>query len=149
MVQVSEQRITFRVDDDTKRRLGGDHTNLSGVMRDLAQRYAATGDTEEAALLVEREQVEEDIRELQQEISELEARLAKKQRDLERIDARVEQRRETITDEAWEYAEKAVESPRPVDEMVAPDNPAVENYAVKAGKNVEEFMYEVRRVLQE
>jgi DNA gyrase/topoisomerase IV subunit A len=146
---MGDEKITFRVDSDTKRRVGGSHTNLSGVMRDLAQRYAATGDTAEAALLVEREQVEEDVRELKQEISDLEARLSKKQRDLERIDTRIQQRRESITEEAREYAEKAVESPRPLDDMLAPDNPALRTYAADAGKDVDEFVYEVRRVIEE
>jgi chromosome segregation ATPase len=118
-------------------------------MRDLAQRFAATGDTEEAALMVEREQVEEDVRELQKEIGDLEARLSKKQRDLDRIDTRIEQRRESITEEARKYAETAMESPRPLDEMLAHDNPAVENHAAKAGKSVDEFVYEVRRVVEE
>lgn len=146
---MGDEKITFRVDSDTKRRLGGKHTNLSGVMRDLASRFAATGDTEEAALLVEREQVEEEIRDIKGDISDLEAQLSRKERDLERIDRRVEQRRETITDEAKEYAQIARNSSSPTEEMITPENPALENYAGKAGKSVEEFIYEVRQVIDE
>jgi len=92
---MSEDKITFRVDSDTKRRLGGGHANMSAVMRDLAERYARTGDTVESALMVEREQKEDRLRELKRDKSDIQADIDRLERELDRIQGEINTRKET------------------------------------------------------
>lgn len=147
MVAVSDtEKITFRVDADTKRRLDGQHVNKSAVMRSLADKYARTGDTEEAALLVEREQHEERLRELEREKGDIDAEIKKIERQIDRIDRRLEQRRENTSDEAQEMAERITDGRFSLSKLTE-DNPAVQNSAQKAGLSVDEFIFEVREEL--
>jgi len=143
---VSDDKITFRVDSDTKRRLDSEHVNKSAVMRDLAEKYARTGDTEEAALLVEREQKEDRLRELKRDKSDLEAEIDKLQREISRIDTRIEQRRENTSDEAQQIAEQVNNGRFPKSNLKA-GNAAIKNHAQKAGLDVETFLFEVREEL--
>jgi len=146
VVAVSDDKITFRVDSDTKRRLDSEHVNKSAVMRDLAEKYARTGDTEEAALLVEREQKEDRLRELKRDKSDLEAEIDKLQREISRIDTRIEQRRENTSDEAQQIAEQVNNGRFPKSNLKA-GNAAIKNHAQKAGLDVETFLFEVREEL--
>lgn len=145
---MSDEKITFRVDSDTKRRLDGQHINKSAVMRSLANKYARTGDTEEAALLVEREQHEERLRDLEREKGDIDAEIKKIERQIDRIDKRLEQRRENTSEEAQEMADR-IEDGRFSLANLEEDNIAVENSATKAGLSVDEFIFEVREVLDE
>jgi len=149
VVTVSDdtEKITFRVDSDTKRQLSGGHNNMSGIMRDLAEKYSRTGDTLEAALLVEREQNEDRLRELKRDKSDIQSEIDKVERELTRIDRRLEQRRENTTEEAMELAEQIDSGLFPMDNLDA-DNPAVKNKAQKAGLDVSEFIFEVRGELE-
>lgn len=143
---MGEDKITFRVDSDTKRRLDSDHVNKSAVMRDLANKYARTGDTEEAALLVEREQKEDRLRELQREKSDIQSEIDRQEREISRIDRRIEQRRENTTDEAQEVAQRIQEG-RFKRSQLTEDNPAMINWAQKAGLDVDAFLFEVQEEL--
>jgi septal ring factor EnvC (AmiA/AmiB activator) len=143
----NDEKITFRVDADTKRRLDGGHLNKSAVMRDLADKYARTGDTEEAALLVEREQKEDRLRELQREKSDLESDIDRVEREIDRLDRRIEQRRENTSDEAKEIADR-IESGTFRKSQLTEDNPAVINWAQKAGLDPDTFIFEVREELE-
>jgi len=142
---MSNDKITFRVDSDTKRRLDSGHVNKSAVLRDLAKKYARTGDTEEAALLVEREQKEDRMRELKREKSDLQAEIDRLEREISRIDARVEQRRENTSEEAQTLAERI--SNGNFRGELSEDNPAVITQAQNAGLEVEAFIFEVRQEL--
>ena len=146
MVAVSDEKITFRVDADTKRRLDGKHVNKSAVMRDLADKYARTGDTEEAALLVEREQAEDRLRELEREKSDIDSEINRVEREINRLDRRIEQRRENTSDEAKEIAER-IDDGRFKKAQLTEDNPAILNWAQKAGLDADTFIYEVRKEL--
>jgi chromosome segregation ATPase len=142
---MSNDKITFRVDSDTKRRLDSGHVNKSAVMRDLAEKYARTGDTEEAALIVEREQKEDRIRELKRDKSDIQAEIDRLEREVDRIDTRLEQTRENISDEAQELAEKI--SNGNFRGELSEDNLAVVNQAHNAGLDVENFIFEVQQEL--
>lgn len=146
VVTVSDEKITFRVDADTKRRLDGQHVNKSAVMRDLADKYARTGDTEEAALLVEREQKEDRLRELERERSDIDSEINRVEREIDRLDRRIEQRRENTSDEAKEIA-KRIENGKFRKAQLTEDNPAVLNWAQKAGLDADTFIFEVREEL--
>jgi septal ring factor EnvC (AmiA/AmiB activator) len=143
----NDEKITFRVDADTKRRLDSGHLNKSAVMRDLADKYARTGDTEEAALLVEREQKEDRLRELKREKSDLESDIDRVEREIDRLDRRIEQRRENTSDEAKEIADR-IESGKFRKSQLTEDNPAVINWAQKAGLDPDTFIFEVREELE-
>lgn len=147
MVGVSDEKITFRVDGDTKRRLDGKHVNKSAVMRDLANKYARTGDSEEAALLVEREQKEDRITELQRDKSEIQADIDRLEREISRIDRRLEQRRENTSDEAKQLARDIEKGA--FKGNLSPENLAVKNKAQSAGLEVETFIFEVEEELDE
>lgn len=144
----NDEKITFRVDSDTKRRLDSGHVNKSSVMRSLAEKYARTGDTEEAALLVEREQKEERLRELQRDKGDIQAEIDKIERHIDRIDRQVEQRRENTTEEAETLAQQIENNTFPRENLTA-DNPAVKNKANQAGLEVEAFIYDVREELDQ
>lgn len=147
MTDGNNTKITFRVDEDTKRRLNSGHINQSAVMRDLAKRYGRTGDTEEAALLVEREQKEDRLRDLKHQQSDIQAEIDKIEREIGRIDRRIEQRRESTSDEAAEIAEMVADRGFPR-ENLNEDNLAIQEKASKAGIKVSEFLYEVRQELE-
>jgi septal ring factor EnvC (AmiA/AmiB activator) len=144
----NNEKITFRVDGDTKRRLESGHVNKSAVMRDLAEKYSRTGDTAEAALLVEREQKEDRLREVRRDISDLEAEADKIERALDRIDRRLEQRRENTSEEAKDLAGEVSAGRFPRDNLTE-ENLAVQNKAGKAGLEVSEFLFEVREELDQ
>jgi len=144
---MGEDKITFRVDSDTKRRLDAGHVNKSAVMRDLADKFARTGDTEEAALLVEREQKEDRLRDLKRDKSDIQAEIDRLDREIDRLDSRIDQRRNNTSEEAKEIAER-IEEGRFKREQLTEDNPAVKNWAQKAGLDVDAFLFEVREELE-
>jgi peptidoglycan hydrolase CwlO-like protein len=148
VVGVSKEKITFRVDSDTKRRLTGKHTNLSGLMRDLAERYSRRGDTVEASLLVEREELEQRVKDLERDKADIESEINSLMRDIDRIDKRLEQRRENVTAEATELAEMVEEGSFRLANLEE-DNIAVQNHANNAGLEVGEFIFEVREELNQ
>lgn len=145
---MSDDKITFRVDSDTKRRLDSGHLNKSAVLRSLAAKYARSGDTTEAALRVEQQEKEERLTELKREKSDIQADIDRLEREISRIDRRLEQHRNQVTEEAVEIAER-IQDGRFKMSQLTEDNPAVKNWAQKAGLEVDRFIFEVQQELDE
>ena len=139
--------LTFRLPSDEKRKLdAGGFANSSAVCRALVEEYNRTADTVEAALLVEREQHEQKLRELNRERTDIENDISQVERDIDRIDRRLEQRRTSTPEEAKELAEKITDGAFPIRNLEE-DNVAVQNYAAKAGTEVTDFILDVREEL--
>lgn len=100
--------------------------NWSAVIRSFLQEYVASGQSTEAALAVRREQIEDELADARGEVERLE-------RELDRIDAALEEKRDSRRDVFESFA-----SLEGVD--ATPSNPAVQRHAERLGMVPETFL---------
>lgn len=140
------ERVSFRYDPEKKRRLEGDHLNLSSLMRDLADSYIRAGDTEMVGLQRRLKDTESELDDLRMEKARIENKIDATERELEELQEKIMQRRESTPEEVVEFAEK-VKSGSVSPDQLDPGNPAVETWASKAGLPPSRFIAEVERRL--
>lgn len=124
---MSKQRRTVSLDPDVDEYLDAEGVNASQLVNRLVRNYHSA-DGDELAMLRLREQ------QLKSEVEELESRLQSKRNELETVQEKIgEQRNATagIVREAIDHLPEHVREP---------DNPAVENWASKAGMSPEELL---------
>jgi len=132
--------VSFRVDRATKDQLDtDDNLNTSGLMRSLVESYLLTGDSVEAGLERRLADKENALERKRLERARVDSDIEKIEREITRLEKKLEERRQATPEEVIEYAEKVKAGTVPVDNL-APDNPATENWAQKAGIHVEEFI---------
>jgi chromosome segregation ATPase len=137
VVGVGKQPRSFSIDQDVADMLAErDDLNASAVVNKFLREYVAGGRGEEAALEIR-------LNELDDEIADLEKELEQKRRERERIESQLDSRRSELREQLTEVEQKvrAGEFPR---ENVDADNPAIQNWASKAGVPAERFANELQ-----
>jgi predicted nucleic acid-binding Zn-ribbon protein len=129
---MGSDKVSVRVDSDTSRRLDRSEVNTSGLVRSLLQHYFRTTDTVEAGLEKQLADLQDQLRALEREKSDIEQRIEDTRREIDQVEHRLKQRRENVPDEVTEFADRIRDGKFKLSNL-EPDNPAVENYAQKAG----------------
>lgn len=109
--------------------------NWSGLVTTFLQEYAASGKGTEAALAVRLEQLDQELAEARQTVDRLE-------RERERIEAALDERRDSRR-EVFD----AFEDLQIPEDSLTPSNPAVMNHAQKLGMEPETFLAKYREWL--
>lgn len=104
-----------------------DDVNWSGVVTNFLQEFAASGQSTEAALAVRKEQLENDLAEARQDVDRLE-------RELERIEAALQDKREDRREVFESFASLEI------NKEVTASNPVVKRHAEKLGMTPEKFL---------
>lgn len=139
-----KKRRSFTIDRDVAGQLSNrEEMNASAVVNELLRQYLAHGEAADAGLQMRKKEVEREIEELQTEKARIGSKIDRKERELEDIRRQIEERRESGLKHVTELAEKIQSGTFPMDNL-APDNPAVKNYAQKASMTPERFIDEVR-----
>lgn len=135
--------VSVRIDEETKDRLDSrDDLNLSGLMRGMLEDYLRVGDSVEVALEKRRQEKEEELKELEIRKTELENQIAQTERELDDIQSKIDERRNSVPEEVVEFAEK-IKSGQFRHEQLDPDNPALQNWSQKAGLSPNQFIRKV------
>lgn len=130
-----KQSSSFSIDADlAELRSQMDEKNWSAAVNNFLREFAATGRGQEAALNVRLEQLDD-------EISDLRKRLEQRERERDRIEEALSERREELQS-MLRKAEQQVQTPGSTLE-VDPANPAIQNWAAKAGVTPERFVDEL------
>lgn len=129
---MTDNKLSVRVDDETQRRLDQEEVNTSGLVRSLLSNYFRTTDTVEAGLEKQLASLRDELNTLEIEKTQLEQQIERKRSEIDQLEHRLKQRRESVPEEVEEFAEK-IENGNFRMADLEPDNPAVENYAHKAG----------------
>lgn len=133
------ERINFRVDAELKDQLDAkENLNTSGLMRSLLESYLLVGDTIEVGLERRLKDAEQELERKRLEKVRLEGEIEKVEREIDKLEQRIEERRQQTPEEVIEFAEKVKSEALSPDQLVA-DNPAVTNWAQKAGIPPDEF----------
>lgn len=135
--------VSVRIDPETKDRLDDrDDLNLSGLMRGMLDDYLRVGDSVEVALEKRRQEKQEELNELQLRKTELENQIAQVERELEDIQDKIQSRRNSEPEQVIEFAEK-INSGQFSHDQLEVDNPALQNWAQKAGIAPKQFIRKV------
>jgi chromosome segregation ATPase len=137
VVGVGKQPRSFSVDEDVAEMLAErDDLNASAVVNKFLREYVAGGRGEEAALEIR-------LNELDDEIADLEKELEQKRRERDRIESQLDERRSELREQLTAVEQKVRQGQFPADNVDA-DNPAIQNWASKAGVPAERFVDELR-----
>lgn len=144
---MTDEKITFRVDGSTKQQLDTyEHLNVSSLMRSLTENYVHLGDTVEVSLQRKLKDKENKLDRKRLEKQGLENDIERIEREIEDIQQKIKERREQTPESVIEFAEKIKAGRFPQDKLDA-DNPAVKNYAQKAGLPPTQFINKVQERL--
>lgn len=141
-----QSTISVRVGEETKRQLDKDHLNTSSLLRELAENYLRMGDVVEVSLRRRLKDKEQELDDKRLERTKLDNEIERLEREVDELQAKIEQRQEAVPEEVSEFVER-VRSGSFGEENLVPDNPAVANWATKAGIPAEEFVYKVEQRL--
>lgn len=140
------ESVSVRIDPETKDRLDDrDDLNLSGLLRGLLEEYLYVGDSVEVALQRRLQEKEEELKELELRKTDIENQIERTERELEDIQHKIQQRRESTPEEVIQFAEK-VKAGEFVGDLET-SNPAIENKARNAGISPEKFIRLVKERL--
>jgi DNA repair exonuclease SbcCD ATPase subunit len=144
VVRVSKKARSFSIDEDLADLLSErDDLNASAVVNKFLREYVAEGRGEEAALEIR-------LNQLDDEIAELEKQLTKKQRERDRIQSQLESRQSELRDQLLKAEEIVEQSPMFWDGPIgtgrpdiSEDNDMIQKYAAEAGVPVDRFVNEL------
>lgn len=149
VVWVGKKRRSFSLDEDLKRQLDKrENLNASAVVNELLRQYLAQGEAQDIGLRMRQKDIEREIEDVNVEISRLESRREELKREYDEIQSQIDQRRQEGVEEIAEVVDR-IEAGSWPRESLAPDNPAVQNWATKASMTPERFIREVERKLDE
>lgn len=138
-----DPRVSFRYPEEKKEQLESDESvNVSGLMRSLADAYLLAGDTVEAGLQRRLKDKENELERKRLEKARVESEMDNLQREISQLEKKIDERRQQTPEEIIEFAE-GVKSGRFTEEQLEVDNPAVKNWANKAGVPPGTFVEEV------
>lgn len=127
---------SFSIDSDIDELLAErEDINASAVVNNFLREYVANGRGTEAAL-------ETRISQLDEEISDLERDLTKKKRERDRLESQLERRRDDVHEVVDEVVNKIRDDLFPR-ENLDDENDAVQRWAGEAGVPVEQFISKV------
>lgn len=127
---------SFSVDEDIDAILSErEDLNASAPVNRFLREYLASGQGEEAALAVRLEQVEAELADARKRVEQLE-------RERDRLDAALEDRRSDLRKMLTVVEQKVQDGEFPRDN-VDPGNPAIQNWAAKAGVRPQRFVDEL------
>lgn len=133
---MSKQPRSFSIDGELAEALSErDDLNASGAVNTFLREYLSGGRGAEAAIEVR-------ISQLDEEIAELEKDLKRKRRERDRLEQRIQDKREAMDDVVNNIVGKIQNDEFPP-ENLDPDNLAVQNWAGDAGVETERFISEV------
>lgn len=133
---MSKTPRSFSIDDDLAELLSErDDINASAAVNTFLREYVGGGRGDEAALELRLRQLDEDI-------SELEQTLTSKQRERDRIEQRLQEKRSALDEIADEFVNK-IESGAFTGDL-SPDNPAIQTQASNAAVDAKRFVDEVK-----
>lgn len=131
---MSKDRTSFTIDEDTLDQMRSrQDVNWSGIVNDFLNEFLGSGQSMEAALAVRKKQIEEELVDARSEVEQLE-------RELERIEASLSDKRESRREVFEAFASLSLE-----EESHDPSNAAVENHAQKLGMTPQEFLMKFRK----
>lgn len=132
--------LSFRVDSDLKEQLDSDENlNTSGLMRSLLESYLLAGDAVEVGLERRLNDKQNELERKRIKLAQVESEIEGLEHEVDDIREKIKQRRESTPEEVVAFAEK-VRGGQFREEQLVVDNPAVENWARKAGISGEEFV---------
>lgn len=130
---------SFSIDESINRELTErDDLNPSPAVNKFLHEYLRAGRGAEAAYEAQLQEVEREITDIDKEIAELEAKKRDKERQRERIEGLLDERRATLED-VLDRAEEKVELGWEPD----PDSEVVLNWAREAGVTTDRFISEL------
>lgn len=133
---VPKRPRSFSIDEDVNELLSErDDINASAVVNKFLREYVAGGRGEEAALEIR-------LNELDDEIADLEKELEQKRRERDRISDQLDSRRSELRDQLIEVEQKVTQGQFPRENVDA-ENPAIQNWASKAGVPADRFVDEL------
>lgn len=133
---VPKRPRSFSIDEDVNELLSErDDINASAVVNKFLREYVAGGRGEEAALEIR-------LNELDDEIADLEKELEQKRRERDRISDQLDSRRSELRDQLLEVEQKVTQGQFPRENVDA-ENPAIQNWASKAGVPADRFVDEL------
>jgi len=135
-----KERFTVSVEHDIVEGLDQrKNLNRSGLVEDLLQNYLQVGDSYEASLQRQLSDKEEELRAKKLEKTRIENDISQLEREIDRIEQKIEDRRNSGPEEVEEFVRKfgGEEYTGP---DLQPDNAAVETWARKAGVEPSHFI---------
>lgn len=129
-----KDRTSFTIDEDTLEEMRSrDDVNWSGIVNDFLNEFIGSGQSTEAALAVRKQQIEDELADVNAERKRLE-------RELERIEATLEDKRDSRREVFEAFSSLSLE-----EESQDPSNAAVENHAKKLGMTPQEFLMKYKK----
>lgn len=136
--------ITVRVDSDVKQQLDTEeNVNTSAVVRSMLETYLLRGDAVEVGLERRIEQKRRELERLRLQKQQLETDIESVQHEVETLEEQLSERRQSTPEEVVQFAER-IESGRFSHDQLDAENPALMNWASKAGLPPERFITEVK-----
>lgn len=143
-----KERLSVRVDPSIKSELDEQaNLNTSGLVRDLLDAYLILGDSIEVGLERRLKDAEQELQTLERKKTEITNKIEAKRREVDRIETKIEERRNQTPEAVIEFAER-IRSDAFDRGHLEPDNPAVKNWASKAGIGPADFVEAVERRLE-
>lgn len=136
---MGKKRRSVSLDEDVAELVEAhDSLNFSGLVNQFARRYFEAGSDTDEALRLRLEHIERQIEETEEELDALRA-------ERDRIEEQLADRREEVDEAVEEFLQTVDPGPR---FDLSPENPAVRNYASKAGVTPERFVETVEEAKQ-
>lgn len=130
---MGKKRRSFSIDEDVYEQLADRELNGSAVVNRFLREYFVGGDAGSVALQMRLQDIEREIEHTRSEQERLSARLDRLQREREQVEEQIDGKRNKV--------QNVVEEARAtIGERTDPDNPAVQNWARKAGMDPREFV---------
>jgi len=124
-----KERRTVTLDPENDRVLE-DSDNASAIVNDLVEQYRKNGDRGTAALELQREQKQRELKNAKRKVENLE-------QDIAELDALIREYQREEDAELQEAREKLAETPK------EPDNPAIQSWAQDLGLTPEQLLDEL------
>jgi len=133
---VSKTPRSFTIDEDIAEALSErDDINASGVVNDFLREFVSGGKSTEAALEVRLNQLDEEIADVEQELTRL-------RRERERVETRLDERRSALAEELDEF-EAMIDRGEFAPSNIDASNPAIQKAAQRAEVEAHKFATEL------
>lgn len=144
MVGVGKKsRRSFTIDEDLGEELGRrDDINASAVVNRFLREYLVKGEGPDVALAIRIEEIERELENKRAERARLQSRIEELERQRETVQRRMDDRTDVFEEQLTEFVEKVEDSEFPR-ENIQPDNPAIQNAAVKGNVTPDRFCDEL------
>lgn len=140
--------MSVSVDEELKQRADRRPSmNTSAVVNQFLREYLSGGRAPDVALAMEIERMENEIENERAEIERRQAKIDRLEREIDRLETELSGYQDAEREAIESFVERVREGDIPQRNIVA-DNPAVQNYAVKATMTPEVFVAAVKDELE-